>query len=99
MEDLMKRLSSETFGSFISEAATAAVMFGSPTGDATMDQAIEFVDAWERRRDVGFGYVDAFEQIALARSFSIRVLPTTLVLRQGEIVARYEGRHSLSTLC
>ena len=94
----MKRLSAETFSSFISEGDIAAVMFGSPTGEATMEQAIEFADTWKRRRDVGFGYVDAFEQVALTRSFSIRVLPTTLVLRDGKVVARYEGRHSLSVL-
>lgn len=94
----MKRLSLETFGSFVGEANISAIMFGSPTGDATRDQAIEFADAWTRRGDVSFGYVDAFEQVALARSFSIRVLPTTLVLRDGEVVARYEGRHHLSAL-
>lgn len=94
----MKRLSLETFNSFVEGANIVAVMFGAPAGDATKEQAIEFADTWRKRRDVGFGYVDAFEQIALARSFSIRVLPTTLVLRNGKVVAKYEGRHSLAGL-
>jgi hypothetical protein len=94
----MKRLNAESFRSLVENGDTAAVLFGSPTGDATMEQAIEFVHAWRRRADVSFGYVDAFEQIGLARSFAITVLPTTLVLRNGNVVARYEGQHSLSIL-
>ncbi len=94
----MKRLGMETIGRFLSEADVAAVMFGAPTGEATMNQAVEFAGAWRRCKEVSFGYVDAFEEVALARSLAIRVLPTTLVVRNGKIVERYEGRHSLLDL-
>ena len=64
-------------------------MIGAPLGEATMAQAVEFANAWaEHRGEADFGYVDAFENIAAARSFAVPVLPTTLVLRRGEASAR-----------
>lgn len=89
----MKRLNADTLNAFVRDAETAVLMFGAPQGEATMDQAIEIADAWsERRENARFGYVDAFQHVQSARAFSVRVLPTTLVLRDGEEVARFEGR-------
>lgn len=89
----MKRLNNTTLQHFLKASDIAVVMFGAPEGEATMDQAVEFAHAWmEHRGEASFGYVDAFENISAARSHAVRVLPTTLVLRQGEIVSGFEGR-------
>ena len=70
-------------------------MFGAPHGEATMDQAIEFADAWlDCHDEANFGYIDAFENVAAARAYAVRVLPTTMIARDGEIVAWIEGRAS-----
>lgn len=94
----MKRLSQQNFRAFTHHSETSAVLFGSPHGDATLDQAVEFAAAWVRCRSIAFGYVDALEQVYLAKLFAIRVLPTTLLLRRGRVIARWEGRQSLQKL-
>lgn len=89
----MQRLNANTVPRFVREAEVAVVMFGSPESQATMAQAIEFAIAWADNGGAAqFGYVDAFENIAAARAFGIRLLPTTLVTRDGAIVAKLEGR-------
>lgn len=94
----MRRLSKIIFDSFVRGRDVAAVMFGAPRHEATMEQALDFVAAWAGQSRVGFGYVDAFEEVALARYFEIRVLPTILVLYGGEELVRLEGRQSASTI-
>jgi len=89
----MQRLNSNTVQRFVREADIAALMFGSPESETTMAQAIEFALAWaDNSGTAQFGYVDAFQNIAAARSFGVRMLPTTLIVRNGEVVARLEGR-------
>lgn len=91
----MQRLNNRTLNDFVSEPGVAAIMFGAPHGEATMDQAVQFAEAWlECHDDANFGYVDAFENVAAARSYSVRVLPTTMIVKDGEVVAWIEGRHS-----
>jgi hypothetical protein len=91
----MQRLSNDTLQPFIDRRGTAATMFGAPDGEATMNQAIVFAEAWiENRDDARFGYVDAFENVAAARAYAVRVLPTTMITHDGEVIAWIEGRHS-----
>ena len=91
----MQRLNTATLNDFLSEPGVSAIMFGAPHGEASMDQAVQFAEAWlECHDEANFGYVDAFENVAAARSYSVRVLPTTMITRNGEIVAWIEGRHS-----
>ncbi len=87
----MKRLSREAFDPFVQDGVSA-IMFLAPRGEASMAQAIDFAAAWASHPGPAFGYVDAFDNVALSRFFEIRVLPTTLVLRDGEEVVRLEGR-------
>lgn len=89
----MKRLTPSTLEAFLRDSETAVLMFGATNGEATMAQAEQFAIAWaEHRSEAGFGYVDAFAHAKSARTFSIRVLPTILVLRGGVVLARLEGR-------
>ena len=91
----MQRLNSRTLNEFVSEPGITAVMFGAPRGEATMDQAVQFAEVWlECHDDANFGYIDAFENVAAARAYSVRVLPTTMIVKDGEVVAWIEGRHS-----
>lgn len=91
----MQRLNNTTLNAFLNEPGVSAVMFGAPHGEATMDQATEFAEAWlECHDEANFGYVDAFANVAAARSYAVRVLPTTMIVSNGEIVAWIEGRHS-----
>ena len=91
----MQRLNSNNVGRLIREADLAVVMFGSPESETTMAQAIEFALTWADNSDAAqFGYVDAFENIAAARAYDIRLLPTMLITRNGEVVAKLEGRQS-----
>lgn len=89
----MQRLSNHTLQSFINERGACAVMFGASEG--TMAQAVEFAEAWlEAHDEATFGYIDAFENVAAARAYAVRVLPTTMIARDGEIIAWIEGRCS-----
>lgn len=89
----MQRLNSNTVHGFVRDADIAALMFGSPESETTMAQAIEFALAWaDNSGDAQFGYVDAFDNIAAARSFGVRLLPTTLIVRSGQVIAKLEGR-------
>lgn len=91
----MQRLNTDTLNDFLSEPGVSAVMFGAPQGEATMDQAVQHAETWlECHDEANFGYVDAFRNVAAARSYSVRVLPTTMIVRDGEIIAWIEGRCS-----
>ena len=91
----MQRLNTTTLSDFLSKPGVGAIMFGAPHGEATRDQAIQFAEAWLECHDhARFGYVDAFENVEAARSYAVRVLPTTMIVRNGEIVAWIEGRSS-----
>jgi hypothetical protein len=91
----MQRLNTASLNDFLSEPGVSAVMFGAPHGEATMDQETQFAEAWLACHDeASFGYVDAFANVAAARSYSVRVLPTTMIVRDGAIIAWIEGRHS-----
>jgi hypothetical protein len=91
----MQRLNNSTLQSFVSERGVSAVLFGAPNGEATMHQAIDFADAWlDCHDDASFGYIDAFDNVAAARAYAVRVLPTTMIARDGEIIAWLEGRCS-----
>jgi Hydrogenase-1 expression protein HyaE len=91
----MQRLNTATLSDFLSEPGVSAVMFGAPNGEATMDQAVQFAEAWlECHDEASFGYIDAFENVAAARTYAVRVLPTTMIVRDGDIVAWIEGRCS-----
>jgi hypothetical protein len=94
----VKRLSKMTFDGFAVRPGVAAVMFVAPSGEASMEQAMDFAATWASHPGMAFGYVDSFDDVALSRFFEIRVLPTMLVLRDGEEVARLEGRHGASSL-
>ena len=91
----MQRLTNNTLSAFMREPGLSAVMFGAPHGEASMDQAVQFAEAWlECHDEANFGYIDAFENVAASRSYSVRVLPTTMIVSNGEVVAWIEGRHS-----
>jgi thioredoxin-like negative regulator of GroEL len=89
----MQRLNATTTHPFVRGAKNAVLMFGSPESEVTMMQALEFAFAWADNSDIAqFGYVDAFENIAAARAFGIRVLPTILIARDGAVVCKLEGQ-------
>lgn len=88
----MHRLNHYTLEDFVRERDIAVIMFGAPESEATMAQAIEFADLWaDRAGDAAFGYLDALDNVSVARRCGVRVLPTTLVFNAGEIVKRFEG--------
>lgn len=91
----MQRLNTATLSDFVGEPGVSAVMFGAPHGEATMDQAVQFAEAWlDRHNEASFGYIDAFENVAAARTYAVRVLPSTMIISDGEIIAWIEGRCS-----
>lgn len=91
----MQKLNNDTLQSFVSEPGVSAIMFGAPSGEATMNQALEFAEAWLAcHDDANFGYIDAFANVAAARAYAVRVLPTTMIVRAGEVIAWIEGRHA-----
>lgn len=91
----MQRLNTASLSDFLSDPGVSAIMFGAPRGEASMDQAVQFAEAWlDCHDEANFGYVDAFENVAAARAYSVRVLPTTMIACNGEIVAWIEGRHT-----
>jgi hypothetical protein len=95
----MQRLNTATLSDFLGEPGVAAVMFGAPEGEASMDQAVQFAEAWLHCHDeASFGYIDAFENVATARAYALRVLPTTMITRDGEIMAWIEGRHASTVI-
>jgi len=91
----MQRLNNDTLQPFINERGVSVIMFGAPDGEATMAQAIDFADAWfDCHDEANFGYIDAFANAVAARAYAVRVLPTTMIARDGEIIAWIEGRHA-----
>jgi hypothetical protein len=91
----MQRLNNDTLQSFVNERGVTAIMFGATDGEATMNQAIDFADAWlDCHDEAHFGYIDALENVAAARAYAVRVLPTTMIARDGDITAWIEGRSS-----
>ena len=95
----MQRLDENTVHGFVRDAEIAALMFGSPESEVTMAQAIEFALAWaDSSGSAAFGYVDAFESIPAARAFGVRLLPTTLIVSDGQVVAKLEGRQPSLTI-
>ena len=95
----MQRLTHDAIAAFAQANPTALILFGAPMGEATMNQALDFAEAWAAHRQAaGFAYVDAFAEIAAARAYKVRVLPTILALRHGEVVERLEGGTSAPRL-
>jgi hypothetical protein len=94
----VKRLTKLTFDDFAASLSVAAVMFIAPQREVSMRQAVDFAAAWAAHPGMAFGYVDSFDDIALSRCLEIRVLPTTLVLIDGEEIARLEGWHTQSRI-
>jgi hypothetical protein len=91
----MQRLNDATLSDFLSEPGVSAVLFGAPDSESTMAQALEFADAWlECHDEAAFGYVDVFRNVTAARTYGVRVLPTTMIVRGGEVIAWIEGRCS-----
>lgn len=91
----MQRLNNTTLDNFLNQPGVNAVMFGAPRGEATTDQAVQFADAWlECHDDADFGYIDAFANVSSARDYAVRVLPTTMIAANGEVIAWIEGRCS-----
>lgn len=91
----MQKLTNKTLQSFINEPGVNVIMFGAPSGEATMNHALDFAEAWlDCHDDANFGYVDAFQNVAAARAYAIRVLPTTMVAKDGEIIAWIESNCS-----
>jgi hypothetical protein len=91
----MQKLNNNNLQSFIDEPGVSVVMFGAPTGEATMNQALAFAEAWlDCHDDANFGYIDAFDDVAAARTYRVRVLPTTMVAKNGQVVAWIEGNCS-----
>lgn len=91
----MQRLNTTLINDFVHEPGVTAILFGAPHGEASLDQAVQFAEAWlDCHDEAHFGYVDAFENVAAARAYAVRVLPTTMIARDGEIIAWIEGRHS-----
>ncbi|MBL8551777.1 MAG: thioredoxin family protein [Hyphomonadaceae bacterium] len=88
----MQRLNDDTLDAFLEGAGTAILLFGAPSGGPTFHQAEELAALWaERPGDARFGHVDATCNDLARRDFDIRLLPTTIVLRNGAPVARFEG--------
>jgi hypothetical protein len=97
-EVIVKRLDKLSFDGFAARRGVAAVMFLAPRGEACMEQAIDFAVTSANHTAAAFGFVDAFQDVALCRLFEIRVLPTVLVLRDGGEITRLEGRHAAAKI-
>lgn len=95
----MKKVTDNTLPQFLAQSDIAVLMVGAPSGQATMDQACELTRAWLDHRDAAaFGYLDAFEEPATTRGLAIRLVPTTLVIAGGDVVARLEGAASAARI-
>jgi thioredoxin-like negative regulator of GroEL len=91
-EGVMERLDEETLAEFLQRGPVAVVLFGAPSGRPTLEQAEQFALLWADHPDSAcFGYLDALENEAARKSFDIRILPTSLVFRDGVMAARFEG--------
>lgn len=91
----MQRVTSENLSGVLSSASRAVLLFGAPSGAPTMAQAVAFADAWVDLHDSAtFGHVDAVADVSLARRFGLRLLPTTVIVENGDIVSRFEGHCS-----
>lgn len=89
----MQRVNSATLPLLLKNGAKTVLMFGAPSGEATMMQAEAFAEAWADHHDLAhFAYIDAFDEVALARHFGVHVMPTTIVLAGDRTLARFEGR-------
>lgn len=90
----MQRLTTDTLPAFRASSRISLLLFGAPEGEATMRQAMMFAETWaDHGERAAFGYVDAFENIAAARAFGVRVLPTTCLILDGDVATVLEGVH------
>lgn len=95
----MKKLTNDTLPAFAAQTQPVLILFGSPEGETTMHQALEFAESWaDHAGEAAYGYVDAFENIAAAHTYGVRMLPTTLLIENGEVTRRFEGVHSSAHL-
>lgn len=91
----MKKLTTQTLPAFCAQTQPVFILFGSPEGETTMRQALEFAESWaDHAGEAAYGYVDAFENIAAARAHGVRVLPTTLLIENGAVTRKFEGVHT-----
>ena len=80
-------------------ARTAGDLFGRPVLYGDAERLCRVVEGLaEERRDVLFGKVDVDEEEALARRFNVLSIPTFIVLKKGEVVARTAGVRPKSAL-
>jgi hypothetical protein len=95
----MKRLDTKSLPAFLETADIAVVFFGSADGDATMQQAEEFALLWSDvvtsdLVGVCFGYIDGSANWLAHGLLGVDELPVMLVVRDGKVTHRFEGRCS-----
>lgn len=93
----MKRLDTKSLPAFLETAGVAVVFFGASDGPATMRQAEEFALLWAdvvMHDLVGlrFGYVDGSANWLARGLLGVDQLPAMLIVRDGEVTHRFEGR-------
>jgi thioredoxin 1 len=95
----MHRLTEDSLPNFIAQPGMALVLFGASSGRPTLAQAQECADLWaDRAAEIRFGHIDSLAHAAMAKTFAVRALPTMLVLRDGEVIAKLEGFHTRARL-
>ena len=95
----LQRFDDETLPGFVRGSGLQLVLFGSHNGRPTLAQAQVFADLWaDRHADIRFGYIDALCNGAARKRFAVRLLPTLLVVRDGNVIAKLEGFHDRARL-
>jgi hypothetical protein len=93
----MKRLDTKTLLPFLESAGIGVVFFGAYDGKSTFHMAEEFAQLWadvvtSELVGIRFGYIDGSAEPAARISLKVAELPTILIIRNGVVTHRFEGR-------
>ena len=95
----LKKLDDDTLPGFVAGRGVSLVLFGSHNGKPTLAQAHVFAELWaDRNAKMRFGYIDALCCEAAKKRYTVRMLPTILVVRDGRVVGKLEGFHARERL-
>jgi hypothetical protein len=99
----MKRLDSKTLLPFLESAGIGVVFFGAYDGKPSLDMAEEFAQLWadvvtSDLVGVRFGYIDGEAEPAAHIFLEVAELPTVLIIRNGVVTHRFEGKTKRQTI-
>jgi len=99
----MKRLDSKTLLPFLESAGIGVVFFGAYDGKPSLDMAEEFAQLWadvvtSDLVGVRFGYIDGSAEVAAHIYLEVAELPTILIIRNGAVTHRFEGKTKRQTV-